>query len=166
MSRRISPAYRKSHTCWQRCGTFTSGVAASPHQQSVPIVSLAKVMTAYLTLKRYPLSGAQDGFTITITAAQAQAEARDVAENQSDVAVAAGEQLTERQLLEALVIPSGNNIAPRSSWSTPSPPRPAGQQSRLSAFVPPTRTATRGYSLPSPRARIDVNANDHPEENV
>lgn len=31
--------------------------------------------------------------------------------SQSVVAVAAGEQLTERQLLEALLIPSGNNIA-------------------------------------------------------
>jgi D-alanyl-D-alanine carboxypeptidase (penicillin-binding protein 5/6) len=85
--------------------------AASPDEQPAPIASLAKVMTAYLTLKRYPLSGAQDGFTITITAAEAQAEVQDTAENQSDVAVGAGEQLTERQLLEALLIPSGNNIA-------------------------------------------------------
>ena len=85
--------------------------AASPHEQPVPIASLAKVMTAYLTLERYPLSGAQDGFTITVTAAQAQAEAQDAAEGQSVVAVRAGEQLTERQLLEALLIPSGNNIA-------------------------------------------------------
>jgi D-alanyl-D-alanine carboxypeptidase (penicillin-binding protein 5/6) len=81
--------------------------AASPNEQPVPIASLAKVMTAYLTLERYPLSGAQDGFTITVTAAQAQIEARD----QSVVAVQAGEQLTERQLLEALLIPSANNIA-------------------------------------------------------
>ena len=85
--------------------------AASPDEQPAPIASLAKVMTAYLTLKRYPLSGAQDGFTITITAAEAQAEAQDAADNQSVVAVQAGEQLTERQLLEALLIPSGNNIA-------------------------------------------------------
>ncbi|HWE10210.1 MAG TPA: hypothetical protein VG325_12720, partial [Solirubrobacteraceae bacterium] len=85
--------------------------AASPYEQPDPIASLAKVMTAYLTLKRHPLSGAQDGFTITITAAQAQDEAQGAAENQSGVAVAAGEQLTERQLLEALLIPSGNNIA-------------------------------------------------------
>ncbi|MGZ4218291.1 MAG: D-alanyl-D-alanine carboxypeptidase family protein [Solirubrobacteraceae bacterium] len=85
--------------------------AASPHEQPVAIASLAKVMTAYLTLARYPLSGGQDGFTITVTAAEAQAEARDAAQGQSVVAVRAGEQLTERQLLEALLIPSGNNIA-------------------------------------------------------
>jgi D-alanyl-D-alanine carboxypeptidase (penicillin-binding protein 5/6) len=89
----------------------TGQPAVSPHEQPVPIASLAKVMTAYLILKRYPLSGAQDGFTITVTAAQAQAETQDAAQDQSVVAVQAGEQLTERQLLEALLIPSGNNIA-------------------------------------------------------
>jgi D-alanyl-D-alanine carboxypeptidase (penicillin-binding protein 5/6) len=86
-------------------------LAASPHQAPAPIASLAKVMTAYLTLRRYPLSGAQDGFTITVTAAQARAVADDAALDQSVVAVQAGERLTERQLLEALLIPSGNNIA-------------------------------------------------------
>ena len=83
----------------------------SPDQQPVPIASLAKVMTAYLTLQLYPLSGAGDGLTITVTAAQAQAEADDAAQGQSGVAVRAGELLTERQLLEALLIPSGNDIA-------------------------------------------------------
>ena len=85
--------------------------AASPHEEAVPIASLAKVMTAYLTLERYPLRGSQDGFTITITQAEAQAQAEDAAEDQSDVAVTTGEQLTERQLLEALLVPSANNIA-------------------------------------------------------
>ena len=85
--------------------------AASPDEHPVPIASVAKVMTAYLVLKRYPLSARQDGFAIAITEAQAQEEAEDTAENQSGVAVAAGEQLTERQLLEGLLIPSANNIA-------------------------------------------------------
>ncbi len=105
-----------SNLWWPRRGQAAlvvgnSRPAASPHQQSAPIASLAKVMTAYLTLKHYPLSGAQDGFTITVTAAQAQAEAQDAAQDQSVVAVRTGEQLTERQLLEALLVPSGNNIA-------------------------------------------------------
>ena len=51
--------------------------------------------------------GAQDGFTITVTEDQAQTEAQ----GQSVVAVRPGEQLTERELLEALLVPSGNNIA-------------------------------------------------------
>jgi D-alanyl-D-alanine carboxypeptidase (penicillin-binding protein 5/6) len=86
-------------------------LAASPHEQPAPIASLAKVMTAYLTLERYPLSAAQDGFTLTISPDQAQVEAQDAAQGQSVVAVRAGEQLTERELLEALLIPSANNIA-------------------------------------------------------
>ncbi len=97
--------------------------AASPHQQPIPIASLAKVMTAYLTLKHYPLSGAQNGFTITVTAPQAQEQAHDAAENQSSVAVAAGEQLTERQLLQALPIASGNNTHARKVRTRGSPRR-------------------------------------------
>ena len=85
--------------------------AASPDEQPVPIASVAKVMTAYLTLERYPIGSAQQGFTITITPAEAREAAQDQAEGQSVVEVAAGEQLTERQLLEGLLIPSGNNIA-------------------------------------------------------
>jgi D-alanyl-D-alanine carboxypeptidase (penicillin-binding protein 5/6) len=85
--------------------------ALGPHQEPAPIASLAKVMTANLTLQRYPLSGGADGFTMTVTAAQAQAVAEEADEGQSVVAVRAGERLTERQLLEALLIPSGNNIA-------------------------------------------------------
>jgi hypothetical protein len=41
--------------------------AASPHEQPAPIASLAKVMTAYLTLKHCPLSGAQGTITVTET---------------------------------------------------------------------------------------------------
>ena len=85
--------------------------AASPDQEPAPIASLAKVMTAYLTLERYPLSDAEAGFTITVTAAEAEAVAEDAAAGESVVAVEAGERLSERQLLEALLIPSGNNIA-------------------------------------------------------
>jgi D-alanyl-D-alanine carboxypeptidase (penicillin-binding protein 5/6) len=85
--------------------------AASPAEHPVPIASLAKVMTAYLTLERFPIGGTQDGFTLTVSTAQAQAAANDGRQGQSVVTVRAGEQLTERQLLEALLIPSGNNIA-------------------------------------------------------
>jgi D-alanyl-D-alanine carboxypeptidase (penicillin-binding protein 5/6) len=109
------PTYLSSVT-WPQRGqaAFVLGndrPTASLDEQPVPIASLAKVMTAYVALKRYPLSDAQDGFAITITAAQAEAENQAAAEEQSVVAVGAGEQLTERQLLEALLIPSGNNIA-------------------------------------------------------
>jgi D-alanyl-D-alanine carboxypeptidase (penicillin-binding protein 5/6) len=53
----------------------------------------------------------EDGFTMTVTPADARAAGEEAGEGQSVVAVRAGERLTERQLLEALLIPSGNNIA-------------------------------------------------------
>jgi D-alanyl-D-alanine carboxypeptidase (penicillin-binding protein 5/6) len=117
-----------SGVSWPRRGQAalvlgTGRPAASPQQHPAPIASLAKVMTAYLTLERYPLRVAQDGFTLTVTEADAQVEARD----QSVVAVRAGEQLTERQLLEALLVPSGNNIA----WMLAA--RVAGSETRFIA---------------------------------
>jgi serine-type D-Ala-D-Ala carboxypeptidase (penicillin-binding protein 5/6) len=86
-------------------------LGSSGGQQSRPTASLAKVMTAYLTLKQYPLSPTGTGFTLTVTPADARAEADDARQDQSVVAVRAGERLDELQLLEALLIPSGDNIA-------------------------------------------------------
>ncbi len=112
--------------------------AASPHQQPVAIASLAKVMAADLTLERYPLSGAQNGFTIMVSEAQAQAVAEEARQGQSVVAVQAGERLTERQLLEALLIPSGNNIAEILAA------RVAGSQTR---FVAEMNTEARALGM-------------------
>ncbi len=77
----------------------------------VPIASLAKIMTAYVVLSDHPLSAAGSGPVITVTPADAAAYASDQRQGQSVVQVAAGEKLTERQALEAMLIPSGNNIA-------------------------------------------------------
>jgi D-alanyl-D-alanine carboxypeptidase (penicillin-binding protein 5/6) len=85
--------------------------AVSPGEEPAPIASLAKVMTAYLTLERHPLGAGEEGFTMTVSAAQAAAVSAEAEEGQSVVAMRAGERLSERQLLEALLIPSGNNVA-------------------------------------------------------
>ncbi len=86
-------------------------VTAGPNQHRAPIASLAKVMTAYLVLEHDPLSGEEEGFTVTVSPAQAHATAEEASHGQSVVPVRPGEQLTERELLEALLVPSGNNIA-------------------------------------------------------
>lgn len=80
-------------------------------QRPVPIASLAKVMTAYLILQDHPLDSRSDGFTMTITAAEAAELPRRIAGNQSVVSVHAGQELTERAALEALLLPSADNIA-------------------------------------------------------
>jgi D-alanyl-D-alanine carboxypeptidase (penicillin-binding protein 5/6) len=76
-----------------------------------PIASVAKVMTAYVVLRDHPLPGAAGGPRITVTQADVAAYRRDLAAGQSVVAVRAGERLTERQALQGLLLPSGNNIA-------------------------------------------------------
>ena len=88
-----------------------SQMQVGPNQHAAPIASVTKVMTAYLVLRDHPLQAGQDGPTITLGAGDLADTERRRAQQQSVVSVAAGEQLTERQALEALLLPSANNIA-------------------------------------------------------
>jgi D-alanyl-D-alanine carboxypeptidase (penicillin-binding protein 5/6) len=88
-----------------------SPVQAGPNQHAAPIASVAKVMTAYLVLRDHPLRPGQDGPTITLTDADVADTERRRRQQESIVPIAAGEELTERQALQALLLPSANNIA-------------------------------------------------------
>src|SRR5207247_744993 len=88
-----------------------SQVHAGPNQHAAAIASVAKVMTAYLVLRDHPLRPGQDGPTITLTDADVADTDRRRGQQESVVSIAAGEQLTERQALQALLLPSANNIA-------------------------------------------------------
>jgi serine-type D-Ala-D-Ala carboxypeptidase (penicillin-binding protein 5/6) len=91
--------------------TGQSRVHAGPNQHAAAIASVAKVMTAYLVLRDHPLRLGQDGPTITLTDADVADTERRRGQQESVVSIAAGEQLTERQALQALLLPSANNIA-------------------------------------------------------
>jgi serine-type D-Ala-D-Ala carboxypeptidase (penicillin-binding protein 5/6) len=88
-----------------------SQVEAGPNQHAAAIASVAKVMTAYLVLRDHPLRLGQDGPTITLTDADVADTDRRRGQDQSVVSIAAGERLTELQALQALLLPSANNIA-------------------------------------------------------
>lgn len=83
----------------------------SPDQRRAPIASLAKVMTALVVLRAAPLSPHGDGFVMTVSARDVGDTARRNAGEESVVPVAAGERLTERDALAALLLPSANNVA-------------------------------------------------------
>jgi serine-type D-Ala-D-Ala carboxypeptidase (penicillin-binding protein 5/6) len=103
----VWPAYGQAafiQTAWSR-------VHAGPNQHSAPIASVAKVMTAYVVLRDHPLRPGEDGPTITLTDADVADTDRQRRKGESVVSIAAGEQLTERQALQALLLPSANNIA-------------------------------------------------------
>lgn len=77
----------------------------------VPIASVTKVMTAYLVLHDHPLDPSDSGPVITVTPADVDVYRDDLALGESTARVKAGEQLTERQALEAMLLPSANNVA-------------------------------------------------------
>lgn len=77
----------------------------------VPIASLAKVMTAYLVLRDDPLEPGEEGFEMTIGPGDVGDLERRRELGQSVVPVEVGEVLSERQALEALLLPSANNVA-------------------------------------------------------
>src|SRR5215467_1985217 len=82
-----------------------------PSAHSAPIASVAKVMTALVVLDTKPLQKGETGPAITITPDDVTEFQQRQANQESVVAVQAGEQLTEYQALQALLIPSANNLA-------------------------------------------------------
>jgi serine-type D-Ala-D-Ala carboxypeptidase (penicillin-binding protein 5/6) len=86
-------------------------IQPGPNQHASAIASLAKMMTAYLVLRDHPLRRGQDGPAITLTDADVADTDRRRRQEESVVSITAGEQLTELQALQALLLPSANNIA-------------------------------------------------------
>ncbi|HET9782968.1 MAG TPA: D-alanyl-D-alanine carboxypeptidase [Candidatus Dormibacteraeota bacterium] len=86
-------------------------IASSGNEQAIPAASVTKVMTALVVLKDKPLKKGENGPTITLTDQDVQAYQVDQQSQQSVVKVEAGEQLTELQMLEGMLIPSANNLA-------------------------------------------------------
>jgi D-alanyl-D-alanine carboxypeptidase (penicillin-binding protein 5/6) len=108
---------RPFHPAWPREGQAAVGIeglgslGTSGRQVPVPIASVAKVMTAYLTLAQHPLAPGREGFRIRITRADVEDLHERVARDESVVNVRAGESLSEREALEALMLASANNVA-------------------------------------------------------
>ncbi len=91
-----------------------SGIGVLPGpgaSRPVPIASVAKMMTAYIILRDHPLGAGEPGPPIVVQPGEAAAYPAQARNGDSLVAVTVGEQLTERQALEALLLPSADNMA-------------------------------------------------------
>jgi serine-type D-Ala-D-Ala carboxypeptidase (penicillin-binding protein 5/6) len=86
-------------------------VASSGNEQPIPAASVAKVMTALVILEDKPLKKNDPGPTITITDTDVQSYNADFANKESVARVQAGEQISELQLLQGILIPSANNLS-------------------------------------------------------
>lgn len=102
---------------WPTYGQAAAGavgygvLGTNGEQKPLPIASVAKVMTALAVLKAKPLTQGQPGPMITITQEDVDYYYNTVAEGGSNTAVMLGEEISQYQALQALLLPSSNNMA-------------------------------------------------------
>lgn len=94
-------------------GASGYGVLATSKKEEtvIPTASIAKMITAVSVLKKKPLSLGEQGPTLTLTDEDVKSYNDYYAVGGSLVKVAAGEKITEYQALEAMLLPSANNMA-------------------------------------------------------
>ncbi|MFV2178172.1 hypothetical protein ACFHW2_23530 [Actinomadura sp. LOL_016] len=86
-------------------------MGASGGARSAPTASVAKVMTAFVYLREHPLRAGEPGPTMTVSPeGVAQMPARRQ-RGESLLGITAGQRLTQRKALEALMIISANDVA-------------------------------------------------------
>ncbi len=116
----VTPALVRVNTPWP---------ASSPNEQAAfgadgyglltnhgpetpaPTASVAKVITALAVLDKKPITPGSSGPTIQLTASDKAIYDRYVSIDGSVVPVSAGQTMTEYEALQALMLPSANNIA-------------------------------------------------------
>lgn len=103
---------------WPKYGQAAIGashhgvLATHGRQTSVPMASTAKIMLALAVLSAKPLSPGHTGTPVlTLTQADVDIYNSVLAKGGSTVVVSAGERLSEYQALQALLLPSANNMA-------------------------------------------------------
>lgn len=79
--------------------------------EQVPIASITKLVTALAILQVKPIQEGETGELITFSAADEQRYADTISENGSAYPINAGDQLTQYEAMQALLIPSANNVA-------------------------------------------------------
>lgn len=77
----------------------------------VPIASLTKLMTAFLVLHDHPLAPTAQGPGVTMNVNDVNEAGEDEEDGATSVPVTPGEVLSERQLLNGLLVHSANNFA-------------------------------------------------------
>jgi D-alanyl-D-alanine carboxypeptidase (penicillin-binding protein 5/6) len=101
---------------WPGTGQAAVGILGSPILEShgpetpLPTASTAKLITALTILQQKPMTG-QAGPTLTLSSQDVNFYNYYVAHGGSVVPVANGEKINEYQLLQAILLPSANNMA-------------------------------------------------------
>lgn len=118
-----------------------------------PMASTAKMMTALLTLEDHPLPLGQVGPSLAVTSADVANYQRELRLGASVVAVARGEQLSEYQLLQGLMLPSASNFADiLATWDAGSPAAFIARMNSRAAALGMTQTHYADASGLSPQS--------------
>lgn len=113
----ISTETTASQLIWPVVGQSAVGIVSSKSvvthgiQTPAPTASVAKLITALMILRAKPLQVGEAGPLITLTASDVAIYGKYLDEQGSVVPVAAGEVISEYQMLEAMLLPSANNMA-------------------------------------------------------
>ncbi len=93
-------------------GSLTTGVLAQSKTVEEPrsIASIAKVITAIAVMRKKPITSTTETI-ITFTNADQALYEKYATSDGSNIAVSTGDQLSEYQALEAMLLPSANNMA-------------------------------------------------------
>ncbi|GAB3568795.1 serine hydrolase [Amycolatopsis endophytica] len=135
---------------WPAEGQAAAGVedagslGVSGERTPVPIASVTKVMTAYVVLRDHPLTREADGPDILI---DQQAEDEASRRDESTVWLRAGAEVSERDLLALMLVPSGNNVARLlARWNAGSEQAFVAKMNAAAAGLGMTRTTYTGAS--------------------
>jgi D-alanyl-D-alanine carboxypeptidase (penicillin-binding protein 5/6) len=128
-------------------------LGSSGGQSPVPMASTAKLMTALLVLEDHPLVLNDPGPTITVTRADVSTYLAERNQNESVVPVVAGEQLSEYQLLQGLLLPSASNFADMlATWDLGGVPAFVGRMNARAATLGMSATHYADVSGFSPQS--------------
>lgn len=94
-------------------GSVDDGVLAQSSEaaEPVPIASLAKVITALMVLEKKPLAPGEQGPMIMLTEADEELYREYIRKDGTVVQVKAGVEISQYQALQAMLLPSANNMA-------------------------------------------------------
>ena len=92
-------------------GINTRVLISNGSSKMIPMASTTKLVTALMVLKKYPLNINQQGPMIPVTTQDLNIYNNYLSEQGSVVKVVPGESLSEYQMLEAMLLPSADNIA-------------------------------------------------------
>jgi D-alanyl-D-alanine carboxypeptidase (penicillin-binding protein 5/6) len=112
-----TPEFAPSTIAWPAYGQAAVGadgfgvLATNGEQIAHPIASIAKLILAESVLKKYPLEAGQTGPEVTMTQQDVDFYNAALAAHGSLMPINFGESLSEYQMLQGLLIASGDNIA-------------------------------------------------------